>query len=56
MGRYRKALTGLGGLAVVGTGGMLFYQNMFIDRHAIVSLSFFVSLFYVLPLDMLKSY
>ena len=36
MGRFKKVLTGLGGIAVFGGGGMLFYQNMFIDRHAIV--------------------
>jgi hypothetical protein len=37
MGRYRKIAAGLGAAAVLGGGGMLFYQNLFIDRHAIVS-------------------
>jgi hypothetical protein len=36
MGRYRKIAAGLGAAAVLGGGGMLFYQNLFIDRHAIV--------------------
>jgi hypothetical protein len=40
MGRFKKVLTGLGGIAVFGGGGMLFYQNMFIDRHAIVRLNY----------------
>ena len=45
MGRFKKVLTGLGGIAVFGGGGMLFYQNMFIDRHAIVRFYYFKKLY-----------
>ena len=37
MGRFRTVMAGIGGMAVVGGTGMIIYQNMFMDRHAIVS-------------------
>jgi hypothetical protein len=30
-------MAGIGSMAVVGGTGMIIYQNMFMDRHAIVS-------------------
>jgi hypothetical protein len=33
-------MAGVGGLAVVGGSGMIIYQNMFMDRHAIVRFIF----------------
>ena len=41
MGRFRTVMAGIGGMAVVGGTGMIIYQNMFMDRHAIVS--FFIT-------------
>jgi hypothetical protein len=37
MGRFRTVMAGIGSMAVVGGTGMIIYQNMFMDRHAIVS-------------------
>jgi len=37
MARFKTVMKGLGGALVLGGGSFIFYENMFMDRHAKVN-------------------